>query len=671
MLQRLSLRLRVLLIFAGLAATVLATLVLGLWVGARRLDAAGVGLDRSLDPMLQAGLIAGFASVGLITGVWFLFDRNVARPIEALAGGLRTGQAPDVSDARYLADLGPAARDAAEARARTAEALAEAVQEHAAELAREKATLESILADFGSGAVMTDAKGRVVFYNASAARLLPRLALDRPLDRHILSGALEAAAARIAAGVEATDLVCLTTEGARLSGRMRRIDDGTLLILRDRLPQRPAPRDTMEALRRHAATLVPMLDALEGPIPPALAQAIRDEGHGLAKATRRLSEIMSADASTGRALPAELAAGLDVAMDLPRILLLAEAGPMNGLLRMLDGRLREDGVQPRLRMVMEDPDEARLLLEWDGAAVPMDRLEDWLAQPPDPAQPDLSGTEILATHGTGIWPERGDALARLVLPLHLAPGQAGGTGLTYDFALAGRGAASSRLSDLTCVVFDTETTGLSPTDRIVQIAGVRIARGRLTGERFETLVNPGRPIPPASTAIHRITDEMVADAPDMTAALTAFHHFAEDAVLIAHNAPFDMGMLRRAAAETGAMFDNRVLDTVLLSALVWGGSVPHTLDALTERLGIDIPPEDRHTAMGDTLATAKAFLQLIPALEAKGIALFEEAVAEGRRHARLIEDANLPVTARGVQSSISGASGSRGTAGGESGADSS
>lgn len=665
MLSRLPLRLRILLVFAGLAGAVLAVLVLALWVGADLLADAGVAPGIALDPMVKAGLIAGLGMLAATGGVWFLFDRNVALPIEALAGGLRTGRAPGPDAARYLADLGPAARDAAEARAHAAEALAEAVAEHAAELTREKAALESILADFGAGAVITDAQGRVVFYNASAARLLPGLGLDRPLDRHIASGALEAAAARLETGAEATDLVCLTTDNQRLSGRMRRIEAGTLLILRDRARERPVPRATLEALRRHAATLVPMLDALDGPIPPALAQAIRDEGQGLAQATRLLSEVAAGDAPAGRASLAELAAGLsppraDGQQGLPRLTLLAEAGPINALLRQLDRQLREAGIQPVLRVGLDDPSEVHLLLEWQGEAVAMDLLERWLAAAPDAGQPDLSGTEILAAHGTGIWPETAGGTARLILPLRLAPGQGGDLGLTYDFALSSRGAASSRLADLTCVVFDTETTGLSPTeDRIVQIAGVRIARGRLTGERFDTLVNPGRPIPPGATAIHHIDDAMVQGAPDMTTALTAFHHFAEGAVLIAHNARFDMGLLRAAAWETGAHFDNRVLDTVLLSAMVWGQSAAHSLDALTERLGIVIPPEDRHTAMGDTLATAEAFLRLIPALEGKGILRFEEAVIEARRYRRLIGDANLPQVAghppAGDQSSNSGA----------------
>lgn len=658
MLTRLSLRLRIFLIFAGLAGAGLALLVAALGLIWTRLIRAGAAPEVLTDAVVQGGMIAGFGGLAVVTTVWLLFDRHVARPIEALSGGLRIGQVPDTEQARYLGDLGPAAREAAEARARAAEALAQAVSEHAAELTREKATLEEILADFGAGAVMIDAKGRVVFYNASAARLLPGLALDRPLDRQILPGALEAAAARLQSGVSATDLVCLTQDGRRLSGRMRQLDQGTLLILRDRAPNRPAPRDILESLRRHAATLVPMLEALDGPIPPELARAIRDEGQGLAQATRRLSEIMAADAPTGHANLTELLAGLPTGGEIPPAMVTCEAQAINGLLRSLARHLAESGRTCQATVHPIDASELHIRLEWTGPTLPMTQLDAWLTEAPDPGQPEMSGADILAAHGTGIWPEAEDGRAALVLPLQRAARDADACGVTYDFALASRGAASSRLADLTCVVFDTETTGLSPSeDRIVQIAGVRIARGRLTGERFETLVNPGRPIPPQATEIHHITDAMVANAPDMTAALTAFQHFTEDAVLVAHNAPFDMGFLRAAAAETGAHFDNRVLDTVLLSAMVWGGSVPHTLDALAERLGIEIPPDQRHTAMGDTLATAQAFLRLIPALESKGIERFEQVQSQARMFRRMIEDANLP------HSSISGASGSTGTRG--------
>lgn len=632
MMKHRSLRWRLLALFAAVGVAALAISGAALWLAARG----------GTDAAVQGAMVAGFGLTGLVVGLWYLFDLHVARPIETLAGSLRTGRSPDLSDMAYLADLGPAARDAAEARARAAEALDQALRSHAAEQAREKATLESILADFGAGAVMTDGRGRVIFYNASAARLLPGLALDRPLDRHLNADALRAAEARLDAGATATNLSCLTAQGVRLSGRLRRTDAGLLLILRQQAAESPAPRSTLEALRRHAATLVPMLDALNGPIPPALAKAIQAEGQGLAAATRTLSRILAGDAPSGLAGLDELTAGLEPAEPLSCLAFRAEAGPLNALLLSLDAHLRAEGRDPRV-VVRPDPlDGMQLVLEWQGAAVAVDRLEDWLAEAPDPGRPDVTGAEILAAHGTGIWPEADGKAARLILPLAQAEAAAESGGVTYDFALASRGIASSRLADLTCVVFDTETTGLTDGDRIVQIAGLRLARGRLTGERFETLVDPGRPVPPASTAIHGITDEMLRGAPDLTSVLTAFQHFCEGSVLIAHNAPFDMGFLRRAEAETGVRFDHRVLDTVLLSAMVWGQSADHTLDALARRLGIRIAPEARHTAMGDAIATAEAFLRLIPALEAKGIERFEDAVAEGRRYRRLIGDANQP-----------------------------
>lgn len=632
MIRRRSLRLRLLALFAAYGVATLGIAGAALWLAARG----------GTDAVIQGAMVAGFGLAGLVTGMWYLFDQHVARPIETLAGSLRTGRAPDLSQVRYLADLGPAARDAAEARARAAEALDQAMQSHAAEHAREKATLESILADFGAGAVMTDAQGRVIFYNASAARLLPGLALDRPLDRHLNAAALRAAEVRLDAGAAATDFSCVTSQGVRLSGRLRRIDPGLLLTLRHPAPAIPATGPALEALRRHAATLVPLLDVLEGPIPPSLAKALRAEGQGLAATTRKLSQILASDGPSGLAGLDELTAGLRSAAPLRPLVFRADAGSLNALLLSLDAHLRAEGQDPRVTVRPDVLEGLQLVLEWHGAPVPVDRLETWLAGAPDPGQPDLTGAQILAAHGTGIWPEAEGEVARLILPLARAEAAAEGRGVTYDFALAGRSLASSRLADLTCVVFDTETTGLSDRDRIVQIAGLRLARGRLTGERFETLVDPGRPVPPTSTAVHGITDAMLRGAPDLTAALVAFQHFCEGSVLIAHNAPFDMGFLRRAESETGVRFDNRVLDTVLLSAMVWGQSADHTLDALTERLGIQIPPEARHTAMGDAIATAQTFLRLIPALEAKGIERFEDAVAEARRHRRLIGDANLP-----------------------------
>lgn len=133
---------------------------------------------------------------------------------------------------------------------------------------------------------------------------------------------------------------------------------------------------------------------------------------------------------------------------------------------------------------------------------------------------------------------------------------------------------------------------------------------------------------------------MVEGAPDIVEVGRRFHKFVEGAVLVAHNAPFDMEFLRRKELLIGENFDNPTLDTVLLSAVVFGQSETHSLDALTHRLGITIPEEARHTAIGDTVATADAFLKLLPALRARGLTTFGEVVAEVRKHGRLIRDLN-------------------------------
>jgi DNA polymerase-3 subunit epsilon len=103
------------------------------------------------------------------------------------------------------------------------------------------------------------------------------------------------------------------------------------------------------------------------------------------------------------------------------------------------------------------------------------------------------------------------------------------------------------------VVFDLETTGLRPSrdDAIVQIGAVLLEAGAEAG-RFDMLVHPGRPIPPVSTRYHGITDPMVADAPRVADAVAAFRDFAAGAVLVAHNAAFDVTALRAAARRDGA-----------------------------------------------------------------------------------------------------------------------
>lgn len=228
--------------------------------------------------------------------------------------------------------------------------------------------------------------------------------------------------------------------------------------------------------------------------------------------------------------------------------------------------------------------------------------------------------------------------------------------LVFDFKLIDRPTRgpdrSTPLAALPFVVFDTETTGLDPTrDELVQIGAVRILNGRLVaGETFETLVNPNRPIPATASRVHGITDDMVANAPSPPMAVAGFHRFARAETLVAHNAPFDLKFLMRHAQEDGYAFDTPCLDTVLLSAALYGEGVDHTLDAIAERLGVVIEQADRHTAMGDAIATGRVLLHMLPMLEAIGVTTLGDAITAMQRHQRLIPGAKDVVTGPAAQS---------------------
>lgn len=255
----------------------------------------------------------------------------------------------------------------------------------------------------------------------------------------------------------------------------------------------------------------------------------------------------------------------------------------------------------------------------------------------------LSLREVIDRHGGEVWYQREKAAHRayfrFVLPVATpeieleAEDRKRGSGRPeyYDFDLFNFADKSidldRRLSELTYTVFDTETTGLEPSngDEIIQIGAARIVNNRLLRQEvFDQIIDPECPLKPASIPIHGITEDMVRGKPTIDVVLPSFHEFCEDTVLIAHNAAFDMRFLQLKEERTGIKFTQPVLDTLLLSAVVHPNQESHKLDVILERLGVHI--DSRHNALEDSLATAEVFLKLVPLLEEKGITTVRQAL---------------------------------------------
>jgi DNA polymerase III subunit epsilon len=174
------------------------------------------------------------------------------------------------------------------------------------------------------------------------------------------------------------------------------------------------------------------------------------------------------------------------------------------------------------------------------------------------------------------------------------------------------------------VVFDLETTGLSPErDAIVEIGAMRVRGGQVQAhEVFQTLVKPQDAhgntlsIPWYTVRVHGINDQMVRDAPQLDEVLPRFLEFVGGAAVVAHNVAFDSGFIRAGAARHGLLWQPaREVCTVQLSRRAFPQERGHKLDAVASRLELEFEPGGRHRSMGDVRVTAEAFVRLTERLE--------------------------------------------------------
>lgn len=454
---------------------------------------------------------------------------------------------------------------------------------------------------------------------------------------------------------------------------------GYVLMLDDVMPnyEKEAERDRVlqsmtEGSRASLANIQAALEMLEFPdldtaMRERFLQVVRDEARSMSdrlqplmqEASERLStrwpmeEMLASDFVTAAVRRIEEQTGLSarVADVDASAWLKIESFSLLQALVYLTTRLRDEFdlryVQLRLQAAAPNSPRWHLDLLWSGPAMSTETVMNWELDPIRLGHDvsSFSVRDVVERHGGALWFERErtnhTAFFRFLLPGVAARSETAVTAIErpefYDFDLFSASASASALDDrllteLSYTVFDTETTGLNPAggDEIIQIGAVRIVNGKLRRqESYEQLVDPQFMIPPASIPIHGIEQDMVRGQPTIDQVLPVFHAYARDTVLVGHNAAFDMRFLQLKEASTGMVFDQPVLDTLLLSAVIQPNQESHRMEAIAQRF--NIPIYGRHTAMGDAMVTAEVFLRMIPLLAEKGIHTLGQARAAAQK----------------------------------------
>jgi DNA polymerase III subunit epsilon len=163
------------------------------------------------------------------------------------------------------------------------------------------------------------------------------------------------------------------------------------------------------------------------------------------------------------------------------------------------------------------------------------------------------------------------------------------------------------------IVFDTETTGLSPAggDRVVEIGCVEMFNRVETGRTFHSYFNPGRPMPSEAEAVHGLSDRFLSDKPNFHERCEDLLEFIGDSPLVAHNAAFDFGFINHELGSCGrpVVCTSRMVCTLTLARQKFPGA-KHSLDALCTRFGVDRSQRIKHGALLDAQLLAQIYVEL-------------------------------------------------------------
>ena len=178
------------------------------------------------------------------------------------------------------------------------------------------------------------------------------------------------------------------------------------------------------------------------------------------------------------------------------------------------------------------------------------------------------------------------------------------------------------------VVFDLETTGLSPNvHKIIEIGAVKVSDGKIV-DRFSQFVNPLVPLPFAIEELTKIRDDMLVGEPEIAQVLPEFMEFCKGCVMVAHNAEFDMGFIQKNCEDLGLDCAFTVVDTVSMARYLLPGLNRFKLDTVAKELHISL--KNHHRAVEDAECTAEIFLKFIQMLSERGIDDLDALNAQGK-----------------------------------------